>query len=154
METRWTLRVSSREDAGWMAELRAVVLRSDLERLGRFEESRVRSRFLGVFEPRFTRVIVVDSKDVGLVAVRPEDGSIWIEHFYLHPEYQGQGVGSGVLAAILRENVGSDGLIRLNVLRGSSARRLYERFGFVVEHEDAVDIFMRLADEDASGGRV
>jgi hypothetical protein len=31
---------------------------------------------------------------------------------------------------------------RLNVLQGSPARSLYERHGFVFEHEDPVDIFM------------
>jgi hypothetical protein len=34
------------------------------------------------------------------------------------------------------------GVVRLNVLQGSPARRLYERYGFVVEAEDAVDVFM------------
>jgi hypothetical protein len=33
--------------------------------------------------------------------------------------------------------------VRLNLLRGSAARRLYERHGFTVESEDPVDVFMR-----------
>jgi len=33
-------------------------------------------------------------------------------------------------------------MVRLQVLRGSSARRLYERQGFMVESEDEVDVFM------------
>lgn len=37
----------------------------------------------------------------------------------------------------------ADGLVvRLNVLQGSAARRLYERHGFTVETEDPVDVFM------------
>jgi GNAT superfamily N-acetyltransferase len=128
-----------------MAELRAMVLRSDLERLGRFDEERVRTRFLGAFVPACTRAIVVDSEDVGLVAVRPDGESIWIEHFYLHPEHHGRGVGSSVLATILTEAAESDRVVRLNVLQGSPAQRLYERFGFVVESADGVDIFMRRA---------
>ena len=31
---------------------------------------------------------------------------------------------------------------RLNVLQGSPARRLYERTGFVHEHEDSIDVFL------------
>jgi hypothetical protein len=31
---------------------------------------------------------------------------------------------------------------RLNVLQGSRAQALYERHGFVVESQDAVDVFM------------
>jgi hypothetical protein len=33
-------------------------------------------------------------------------------------------------------------LFRLNVLQGSPARRLYERTGFVPEHEDSIDVFL------------
>jgi hypothetical protein len=32
--------------------------------------------------------------------------------------------------------------MRLNVLQGSAARRLYERHGFVVETQDPIDVFM------------
>ena len=31
---------------------------------------------------------------------------------------------------------------RLNVLRGSPARHLYERHGFVLDHEDLVDVYL------------
>ncbi|MEJ6544322.1 hypothetical protein PQI65_14125 [Brachybacterium paraconglomeratum] len=55
-----------------MAELRAVVMRPDLERLGRYDPERVRRRFLDSFTPAHTRVIQHAGIDVGLVAVRPE----------------------------------------------------------------------------------
>ncbi|MYV63244.1 GNAT family N-acetyltransferase, partial [Streptomyces sp. SID4931] len=32
--------------------------------------------------------------------------------------------------------------VRLDVLQGSPARRLYERHGFTLEREDAVDVFL------------
>jgi hypothetical protein len=32
--------------------------------------------------------------------------------------------------------------VRLNVLQGSAARRLYERHGFVLETQDPIDVFM------------
>ena len=140
-DLEWSFRTSSLPDAEWMAELRAVVMRSDLERLGRFDERRVRERFLEAFVPAFTRVIVCDGQDVGLVALRPDQDCQWVEHFYLHPSVQGRGLGGQVLGEILNESA-SGAVQRLNVLRGSPARRLYERHGFVVEHEDAVDVFM------------
>lgn len=124
-----------------MAELRAIVMRPDLQRLGRYDPQRVRDRFLDAFSPEFTRVIVCEGKDVGLVAVRPDDDVRWIEHFYLDPSVQGRGIGSQVLADVLSApgmHVGH----RLNVLQGSAARRLYERHGFVVDHEDPIDVFM------------
>jgi GNAT superfamily N-acetyltransferase len=136
----WTLRAAAPRDAQWIAELRAVVLRPDLERLGRFDHVRVRQRFRAAFAPATTRVITVDGKDAGSIAVRAADDSLWIEHFYLAQELQGHGIGSAVLKSQLACGQGRQ--FRLNVLQGSRAQALYERHGFAVEHQDAVDVFM------------
>lgn len=125
-----------------MAELRAIVMRPDLERLDRYDSVRVRQRFLDAFVPENTRVIVVDGEDVGLVAVRHAYDGVWIEHFYLDPAVQGRGLGSAVLAKLLADG-GQEHLFRLNVLQGSPARRLYERHGFALDTEDEVDVFMK-----------
>jgi GNAT superfamily N-acetyltransferase len=124
-----------------MAELRAQVMRPDLERLGRYDSTRVRQRFLDAFVPAHTRVIQVEQVDIGLVAVRPEEDAIWVEHFYLVPSQQGRGIGGEVLVQIMSEG-SAERPFRLNVLQGSSARRLYERHGFVLEREDAIDVFL------------
>ena len=137
----WVLRPAVERDAHWIAELRAVALRTDLERLGRFDPIRVRQRFLAAFEPALTQVVLVDGQEAGSIAVRPEADSRWIEHFYLAPDLQGRGVGSRVLRQLLTDH-GSQRTFRLNVLQGSRARALYERNGFVVESEDPVDVFM------------
>lgn len=141
----WSYRSSALSDASWVAEMRAVVMKPDLERLGRFDPVRVRQRFLDAFEPQLTRVIVAEGVDVGTIAVRPAADAVWIEHFYLSPEWQGRGLGGAVLGATLAEARGdaSRAPYRLNVLQGSAARRLYERHGFVVESEDEVDVFMK-----------
>jgi GNAT superfamily N-acetyltransferase len=134
----FSLRPSRLDDAEWIAELRAVVLRDDLERLGRFDPVRVRERFLTAFDTTLTRIIVVNGADVGSIALRPAEDATWIEHFYLDAALQGRGIGGGVLRSVLAEQ----GAFRLNVLQGSPARRLYERHGFELDSEDEVDVFM------------
>lgn len=136
----WSLRPSTDADAAWIAELRAVVLRDDLQRLGRYDALRVRRRFIDAFLPAQTRVIVADGIDVGSISMRPDADGVWLEHFYLRPELQGHGIGSAILAAVMEESAGHR--VRLNVLAGSPARRLYERHGFDVDTEDDVDVFM------------
>ncbi|UUK67114.1 GNAT family N-acetyltransferase [Clavibacter sepedonicus] len=147
---RWILRPALADDATWMAELRAVVLRPDLERLGRFDPVRVRRRFLDGWAPERTSVIRVDGRDVGLIACRDEPDAHWVEHFYLDPALQGQGIGGEVLRDLMARH--DDGRpFRLDVLQGSAARRLYERAGFRVEREDAVDVWL-VALRRAAGG--
>lgn len=140
----FSLRPSRIDDAEWIGELRAIVLRDDLERLGRFDPVRVRVRFRTAFDPALTRVIVVDGRDAGSIAIRPADDGTWIEHFYLDAALQGRGIGSGILTSVLGEQsvVDEQAPFRLNVLQGSAARRLYERHGFEADAEDEVDVFM------------
>jgi GNAT superfamily N-acetyltransferase len=135
----WTSRPAVAADVEVLAELRAVVLRADLSRLGRYDEHRVRQRLRDSFAERHTSIILVGGDLAGCVTVRPDDGRQWLEHFYLAPEHQGRGLGTAVLRAVLDRVDGPVGLI---VLRGSAARRLYERHGFVVESEDPVDVLM------------
>lgn len=137
----WTLRHADPSDSEWMAELRATVMRVDLQRLGRWDPIRVRQRFLDGFRPAHTQVIEVDAEPVGLIAVRPEADAQWIEHFYLDPAIQGRGIGTSVLEHVM-EASRDHRPYRLNVLQGSAARRLYERHGFVHDHEDTIDVFL------------
>lgn len=138
----WALRPSVAADVEPIAELRAVVVRPDLERLGRYDEHRVRQRFRDGFSPHHTSIVMIDGAFVGCVAVRPAERDQWLEHFYLDPRHQGRGLGSAVLRAVLRQTDARSRTVRLNVLQGSAARRLYERHGFVVDSEDPVDVFM------------
>ncbi|MFD1930777.1 MULTISPECIES: GNAT family N-acetyltransferase [Nonomuraea] len=138
----WELRPASAADVEAVAELRAVVLRPDLERLGRYDELRVRQRLRDGFAPAHTWMIQVGGASAGCVALRPAQDTYWLEHFYLDPDSQGLGIGSAVLSRLLERCDHEDAVVRLNVLQGSSARRLYERHGFTVETEDEIDIFM------------
>ncbi|GAA2742114.1 GNAT family N-acetyltransferase [Kitasatospora cinereorecta] len=139
----WEIRPAAAADVEAVAEVRAVVMRPDLERLGRYDGHLVRQRLRDAFAPEHTWVIESDGAVAGCVALRPAEDAHWLEHFYLTPHLQGGGIGTAVLRELL-DRCDRDGLpVRLNVLQGSPARRLYERLGFTLETEDPVDVFMR-----------
>ncbi len=138
----WAQRPAEPADVEAIAELRALVMRPDLERLGRYDEHRVRQRLRDGFQPDHTWVIEVDGGFTGCVALRPAEDGQWLEHFYLTPSVQGRGLGSAVLRTVLDRTDADAVAVRLNVLQGSAAQRLYERHGFVVEAEDPIDIYM------------
>ncbi len=141
---RYELQPASLSDAGWIAELRALVLKEDLTRLHRYDEVRVRERFLNSFQPDDTKLITVDQLPVGCIALRPdEQGDYVLEHFYIHPDYQGKGIGSAVFHEMLSDTKLHGHTVTLNVLQGSPARHLYERYGFAVSEQDEVDVFMK-----------
>ncbi|MFE7189811.1 GNAT family N-acetyltransferase [Kitasatospora sp. NPDC057541] len=149
----WSLRPGRSADVEPIAELRAEVMRADLVRLGRYDEHRVRRRLRETFSTRYTRVVEVDGALAGCVTVRPdgptaepgepaEPGARLLEHFYLAAAHQGRGLGTAVLRHVLAEADAARAAVRLVVLQGSAARRLYERHGFTVEGQDPVDVFM------------
>ncbi|MFI6293577.1 GNAT family N-acetyltransferase [Nonomuraea sp. NPDC050790] len=136
--TTWALRPAVPDDADPIAELRAVVLRPDLERLGIFDPDRVRRRFKDAFLPEHTSIVEVDATFAGSIALRPAGDGVWLEHFYLSPSTQGRGVGSAILRTVLTDTE----VFRLNVLRDSPAQRLYERHGFTTYAQDPTDLWM------------
>nr|WP_055503760.1 GNAT family N-acetyltransferase [Nonomuraea pusilla] len=147
----WALRAATAADVETLAELRATVLRADLERVGRYDAHRVRQRLRDSFSPLHTSVIMTGGELAGCVTVRPAEGGRLLEHFYLAPRHQGRGLGSAVLRTLMERADEQRAAVRLQVLQGSAARRLYERHGFVVESEDPVDVFMVRPPRDGAG---
>jgi GNAT superfamily N-acetyltransferase len=159
----WRLSPATHSDVDRIVELRAVVMRPDLERLGRYDGQRVRQRLRDNYRPEHTWIVEADGAFAGCVALRPvalrpvarrpvalRPGDadtpaapcVWLEHFYLAPGHQGRGLGGAVLRVLLARTDAESVPVRLDVLQGSPARRLYERHGFVLEHEDPVDAYL------------
>lgn len=84
----WTVRSATTADTEVIVELRAVVMRPDLERLGRFDPHRVRQRFRDAFRAEHTSVIESGGAFAGCVALRPAADGLWLEHFFLDPRLQ------------------------------------------------------------------
>ncbi|MFJ9691815.1 GNAT family N-acetyltransferase [Kitasatospora sp. NPDC101183] len=148
----WSLRPATPADVEPVAELRAVVMRPDLERLGRYDEQRVRTRLREGFSTTHTSVLLVDGAFAGSVTVRPaEQGVRLLEHFYLDPAHHGRGIGTAVLRRLLAEADTAGEPVRLTVLQGSPARRLYERHGFALDSEDPVDAHLLRPAPDGAG---
>ncbi|MBT1155824.1 GNAT family N-acetyltransferase [Aminobacter anthyllidis] len=125
-------------------------MRPGLERIGRFDPERARTRFRNTFRPQHTRLVLNPAGQlIGCVALGPHDGSLLLEHFYLVPEVQGQGVGSAVLLCLMSEADASAKAVRVDVLRDSDAKRFYERHGFVETHRDEFDIYLERLPECA-----
>jgi GNAT superfamily N-acetyltransferase len=135
MEREWELRPGLPADAEWLADLKARTMRPDLERLGLWDEDWARRRFLETYIPANTVIIEVAEKPVGVIAVRFGPEALWIEHFYLDPAAQGRGLGRQVLQHVMDAHRDCRPF-RLAIDRGSAARRLYERVGFVYLYDD------------------
>ena len=125
--------------------LRMRAMQPSLEALGRFDPQRARERFASIFAPEHMHHIVQGSLRVGCVTLRPKPGVLRMDHLYIEPTAQRQGLGAWVMdwacaTADLRQQP-----LELAALQGSDANRFYLRHGLVELSRSDFDIEYRRA---------
>ena len=120
--------------------LRIVAMRESLQRLGRFDPERARSRFLANFAPAFTRHVLLGGQRVGFLTVKPDAGALLLDHLYIHPDHQGRGLGAALLQRVFAEADAAGLELRVGALKESASNRFYMRYGFVLVHETEWDV--------------
>ena len=101
------------------------------------------ARFRAGFSAGHMRLVrMPDGRFAGCVSIRPRQDSLWLEHFYLFPEYQGIGLGSEILNPLLSEADRKGHTVRLEVLKQSRAQRFYAKHGFVPTGAGEGDVYM------------
>jgi GNAT superfamily N-acetyltransferase len=82
---------------------------------------------------------MVDAKRVGFFVLKPQHQCLLLDHLYVAPSHQGQGIGSAVLRSVF-ERADAEGLdVRVGALRGSDSNRFYVRHGFELVDEAEFD---------------
>ena len=132
------------DDFEALLSLRMAAMRESLQRLGRYDAQRARERLGRAFEPAHTRHILLGAERVGFVVLLPRLDArpphLLLDHLYIAPQAQGQGVGSWVLAQVLDEADRRDLPVQVTALRLSDANRFYQRHGFSLQHETEWDL--------------
>jgi GNAT superfamily N-acetyltransferase len=123
--------------------LRVRAMRPSLEALGRFDLARARERFAAGFAPACMQHLVLDGQRVGCVTLRPTDQALHLDHLYIEPTAQGQGLGAWVLAWVKQQGQAHGLSVQLSALVGSGANRFYQRHGFVETGRGEFDIDYR-----------
>ena len=80
---------------------------------------------------------------LGVVSLKDSDKSLHIRQLQIMPQYQGQGIGSKVLAVVKKRALQLQLPVTLNVLLNNPARGLYLRHGFQIEGKNKLEYQMR-----------
>ncbi|QBC30646.1 GNAT family N-acetyltransferase [Pandoraea sp. XY-2] len=124
-----------------LVQMRIDAMKESLERIGRFDPQRARDRFVSSFDPALCKFIVVDGVTVGFMQTRLTDDHLVLEHLYVIPEHQGKGMGSAVIAELLRAADAQSMAVAVGALRDSDSNRFYQRHGFAKTTETEWDIY-------------
>jgi ribosomal protein S18 acetylase RimI-like enzyme len=134
------LRPAGEGDFEAMLSLRLMAMRESLERLGRFDPERARQRLAREFRPSCTRHILRNGELVGYVVVFERDDTLVLDHLYIHPQAQREGIGSWVMRQVI-ERADARGLpICVTTLKLSDANRFYERHGFELREQSDCEL--------------
>jgi GNAT superfamily N-acetyltransferase len=124
--------------------LRIEAMRESLERIGRFDPARARERFRNNFDPQATRHIQVGEERVGFVVIKPAANHLLLDHLYIRPGHQGQGIGAWVLEWVFAQADTLGLPVRVGALRESDSNRFYLRHGFrLVEQAEFDNYYLR-----------
>jgi len=127
------------EDFEDLLALRLRAMRQSLTQLGRYDEQRARERLAAGFEPANTQHIVVRGERVGFVVLKRLSHALRLDHFYIDPSAQRQGIGGQVMEAMCAQ---ADRLLlplELCALKGSDSNRFYLQHGFAMTGEGEWD---------------
>lgn len=87
-------------------------------------------------------VVVLDGQPIGRLYVHYTPQDVRILDIALMPDVRRKGIGHRLMQEVIDKAAGLGAPVTLHVAVGSPARRLYERLGFRIVREDAMNLFM------------
>ena len=142
MTGRFTLRPARQEDFIFCERLYFESMGWIIEALD-LDLARHREGFALQWLLAEVRIIAVGGEDVGWLQTESADDVVFLKQLYLGARCQRQGIGSKVMQALVEEATRAQRAVALAVVKINPARRLYERLGFRVTHQDKHKVYMR-----------
>lgn len=134
------MRPESAADEDFLYALYASVREPELAATGWNEAARaqflqmqfraMRQGYRSMFPQAAGSIILAGNKPIGRLVVNRDQDEIRLVDIALLPAYRSQGIGGELLRALVAEARHAGQPVRLQVLKGSAAARLYARLGF------------------------
>ena len=134
------LRPQGPADGPFLLELYASIRQEELDAMGlpaAAREAFVKMQFKAWqqgYEAAFPRaqfaIILMGDQAVGHIVVNRAGDEFRLVDIAVLPAHRGRGIGTALVQRLLREAAAAQKPVRLSVLRGQRAFRLYQRLGF------------------------
>ena len=137
-----SLRPATENDYDFLWWLHGATMRDYVDAIWGWDEAVQRQFFQVRFNPARMEIVECAGEAVGYIAVERREESIFLGAIEIAPKYQGQGIGTGLIRDLKSEAERRSVPLKLQVLQGNPARRLYERLGFAPTGETETHIMM------------
>lgn len=114
-----------------------------MKQFGQWNQAEQDGFFATAWNPNATEVLLADKAPCGYLVVEERPADVHVREIVVHPDWQGQGVGTTILRAIQARAAQRKTPVVLGTFHVNPARRLYERLGFVQVGATETSVLMR-----------
>lgn len=147
----YRLRPATEDDFGFLSRLHAATMKATVTEVWGWDDGFQAAYFRDHFDPSRQQIIVVDGRDIGVLAVERHPDGVFLGNIEIAPEEQGRGLGAAIVRDVMTESFGRGLPVALQVNRINRARRLYERLGFV--ETGRTETHVQMTASPPAGGR-
>ena len=129
----YSLRSANISDVEFLFQLRIKTMKPFFKDTFGWDDTKEREK--AADELNITQIVIFDKKEIGVIKVLLKSNELHLHQIQILPEFQRKGFGAELIRQII---INSDNLqipITLFVVKNTPAKRLYDRFGFVITDE-------------------
>jgi len=145
------LRPATESDYEYLWWLHGATMRTYVEAIWGWDEAVQRRLFDDRFDPARLEIIESAGQTVGYISVERQREFIFLLAIKIAPEAQSRGIGTRLIRDLQDEAERQCVPLRLRVLQGNPARRLYERLGLAATEETETHIMMNWLPQTMAG---
>ena len=137
------LRPARQQDFEYCRRLYFAEMKWIIEKL-HLDQSAQQSSFQQQWDRALVRIITFDGVDIGWLQTVMQPDELFVAQMFVDRPFQRKGIGTEIMKRLIAEATQLNRTVRLSVVKINPARKLYERLGFRVTHEDDRKFYMTL----------
>ncbi len=138
------IRKADAVDSDFVFAVKKAAFREYVEQVEGWDDTHQRELHNKRFDSQDVRIIQFQKKDIGFFSTSCSSDSLRVHQLFIHPEYQGRGIGSACMTRILADADVLGKAVNLQVLKiNIRGIAFYQRLGFSIVDEDSTHIQMK-----------
>ena len=136
-KVKYSLRDGRQSDFDFLYKLNKATMKDHvIHTWGKWDEEWQVKYFQEKFKPEISKIILIEGKEAGAMAIIEDERKMDIERLLILPEFQSLGIGSAILEDLIQQADKKSKSLCLSVLQSNErARKLYLKRGFRITEE-------------------